>query len=111
MPSQSLIGCLLLSPGPRRCMATAVATVRRHQPLIRFPNRRHSVNNGVSQAAAAKASPSKQAAPAAEIRQPAIKVIPNWQENFTSLEARFQRRPIDEKEIEAINSGGATWRF
>ncbi|PAA61718.1 hypothetical protein BOX15_Mlig019118g1 [Macrostomum lignano] len=96
--STSLLIRALLLPNAwqRSCCLATVAAVKRHQPLIKFPSRR---NGGVASSTGSQRS----ARPSLSASQSG-----NWKEDFMTLEARYQRQRIDDREIEAINSGGAS---
>ncbi|KAK2575167.1 hypothetical protein KPH14_002569 [Odynerus spinipes] len=77
--------------------------VQPHVPLIKF--RKGGIDRGASAAPSAGASgpaPARQTAGGAT--GPRVTVLPTIED--TNLPSRFQRRPIDDKEIEYINRGG-----
>lgn len=77
--------------------------VQPHVPLIKF--RKGGINRGASAAPSASASgpaPARQSTGGAT--GPGVTVLPTIED--IHLPPRYQRRPIDEKEIEFINRGG-----
>ncbi|XP_014468081.1 PREDICTED: 28S ribosomal protein S36, mitochondrial [Dinoponera quadriceps] len=77
--------------------------VKPHVPLIRFRK------GGSNLAAGATAAPSTRPGPAPMRRSvgatgPGVTVLPTIEDLY--LPPRYQRQPIDDKEIEYINRGG-----
>ncbi|KAG7201907.1 hypothetical protein KM043_004618 [Ampulex compressa] len=78
--------------------------VQQHVPLIKFRK------GGSNRAAGATAAPSTRPGPTASQQSaggasgPGVIVLPTIEDLY--LPPRYQRRPIDEREIEYINRGG-----
>ncbi|XP_011343525.1 28S ribosomal protein S36, mitochondrial isoform X2 [Ooceraea biroi] len=78
--------------------------VQPHVPLIKFRKGTHNPVAGATAAPSARPVPTQQSQSTGSATGPGVIALPTIEDVY--LPPRYQRRPIDQREIDYINRGG-----